>query len=304
MKRLDVIAFAGASNWPLWAGQHVGAFSAEDIDLALALTPTSAHMAQALRAGTAQVTLTSVDNVIAYANGHGEVPLDGPVDFFSFMGVDDGLLSIMAQPGIETVSALRGKTLAVDALTTGFAFVLKEILAQNGIGDADVTYLAIGTGAERLAALKADQCGATLLNAPLCLAAESAGKVRIIRTSDVLGSYQGIVGAARRIWARENSDLLAGFIRGFYASLQWLGDPQNKNAACAILRERLPSVERAVDLAYDVLITNGGLKRSLEIDRAGVDCVIRLRQRYGNRSGELGSPDRYIDDAFRREALA
>jgi ABC-type nitrate/sulfonate/bicarbonate transport system substrate-binding protein len=304
MKRLDVIAFAGASNWPLWAGQHVGIFSAEGIDLALTLTPTSAHMAQALRAGTAQVTLTSIDNVIAYANGHGEVPLDGPLDFFSFMGVDDGLLSVMAQPGIETVSALRGKTLAVDALTTGFAFVLKEILAQNGIGDEDVTYLAIGTGAERLAALKADQCSATLLNAPLCLAAESLGKVRIVRTRDILGSYQGIVGAARRSWARENSKLLASFIRGFHVSLQWLSDPQNKNAACAILRERLPGLDRAIDLAYDVLITNGGLERSLEIDRSGVDCVIRLRDRYGNRPGGLGGPDRYIDDTFRREALA
>src|SRR5260370_18291393 len=127
MKTLDVIAFAGASNWPLWAGQHLGLFAAQGIDLDLKLTPTSSHMAQALRTGTAQIALTSIDNVIAYANGHGEVPLDGPVDFFAFMGVDDGLLSVMAQPSIETISELRGHTLAVDALTTGFAFVLKEI---------------------------------------------------------------------------------------------------------------------------------------------------------------------------------
>ena len=304
MKKLHVIAFAGASNWPLWAGQELGLFVAQDIDLNLELTPTSSHMAQALRSGTAQIALTSIDNVIAYANGHGEVPLDGPVDFFAFMGVDDGLLSVMAQPEIETISGLRGRTLAVDALTTGFAFVLKEILAQNGISDDQVTYVAIGTGAERLAALQATQCSATLLNAPLCLAAESAGKTRLVRAKDILGNYQGIVGAARRSWASDNRELVASFIRGFHSSLRWLADPQNRSAACRILQERLPIIGPAIALAYDVLITDGGLERTLEVDRAGTACVIDLRSRYGNQPMVNRDPDRYVDDQFRREALA
>jgi ABC-type nitrate/sulfonate/bicarbonate transport system substrate-binding protein len=304
MKKLDVIAFAGASNWPIWAGQEQGLFVAQDIDLNLELTPTSSHMAQTLRSGTAQIALTSIDNVIAYANGHGEVPLDGPVDFFAFMGVDDGLLSVMAQPEIETISGLRGRTLAVDALTTGFAFVLKEILAQNGVSDDQVTYVAIGTGAERLAALQAAQCSATLLNAPLCLAAESAGKTRLVRAKDILGSYQGIVGAARRSWASDNSELVASFIRGFHSSLRWLADPRNRSAACKILEERLPIIGSAVALAYDILITDGGLKSTLEVDRAGTACVIALRSRYGNQPMANRDPGQYVDDRFRREALA
>jgi ABC-type nitrate/sulfonate/bicarbonate transport system substrate-binding protein len=304
LTRLDVIAFAGASNWPLWVGQQFGFFSEQGIDLSLKLTPNSPHMAQALSAGSAQIALTSIDNVIAYANGCGEVPLDGPADFFAFMGVDDGLLSVMAQPGIETVSALRGRALAVDALTTGYAFVLKGILAQDGLGDADVSYLAIGTGAERLAALKAGQCSATLLNAPLCLAAEAAGKIRLVRARDRLGAYQGIVGAARRSWARDNPELLEGFIRAFHLSLQWLRDPRNGTAARALLTQRLPIVAPAVDQAYEVLLTEGGLQATLEIDSAGTACVIALRDRYGHRDGELGGPDRYIDDTFRCRALA
>lgn len=303
MRTLDLVAFAGASNWPLWAGEQLGLFEKEGFRLVLKITPNSIHMAEVLHDGSAQVALTSLDNVVAYANGHGEVPLDGPLDLLAFMGVDDGLLSVMAQPDIEAVASLRGKALAVDALTTGYAFVLKEILAKAGLGDSDVTYLSVGTGAERLAALKAGTCGATLLNAPLCLAAENFGKKRLVRAQDILGSYQGIVGTARRVWARDNAELLQSFIRAFHASIQWLNDPANKEAACAILAERLPAIRPVVDLAYKVLVTDGGLQRNLEIDRKGAMCVIDLRRRYGNRQLDLGTPELYTDDAFRRAAL-
>lgn len=303
LPRLNVVAFAGASNWPMWVGQQLGFFADAGLDLALSLTPSSVRMVQALQSGAAQIALTSIDNVIAYANGHGEIPLDEPADFFAFMGLDDGLLSVMARPGIGTVAALRGRTLAVDALTTGFAFVLKEILAQNGLGDADINYVAVGTGAERLAALNDGVCDATLLNVPLCLAAERAGNTRLIRGQDVLGNYQGIVGAARWGWARDHVELVQAFIRGFDASLRWLCDPDHKMAACAILAERLPVLGPAVDRAYRILVSERGLNRSLEVSPEGTACVIGLREKYGVRQGRLGGPDRYIDDTFRRAAL-
>lgn len=303
MIRLNLVAFAGASNWPLWAGQQRGLFADQGIELVHNLTTSSRQMARELQAATTQIALTSIDNVIAYVEGQGEEPLANPVDFFAFMGVDDGLLSLMSQPSIKTIADLRGQTLAVDALTTGFAFVLKEILAREEIGDQDVKYMAVGTGAERLAALKAGSCGATLLNAPLCFAAENIGKTRLARAKDVLGSYQGVVGVAQRAWARDHVEVLVSFIRAFYLSLRWLSDSQNRDNACAILAEHLPSVGNAADLAYDILIAKGGLTRSLEIDRKGVAGVIELRNRYSNQSVAVSDPDRYIDDIFRRAAL-
>ena len=206
MNRLDVIAFAGASNWPLYAGLSRGFFDARGIELNVSLTPNSQHMARELHEERAQIALTSIDNVIAYVEGHGEASLEGKIDFVAFMGVDDGLLSVMAQPEIASIAELRGHTLAVDALTTGFAFVLRDMLSRAGLQDADVRYAKVGTGAERLAALKAGECTATLLNAPLCLAAEANGKRRLARAKDVLGRYQGIVGAARRDWAEAAVD--------------------------------------------------------------------------------------------------
>ncbi|OPY97018.1 hypothetical protein A5906_39805 [Bradyrhizobium sacchari] len=282
----------------------MGFFAREGIDLSLELTASSIQMAQALHAGSALIALTSIDNVIAYANGQGEVPLAGPADFFAFMGVDDGLLSVMASPSISSIGNLAGRTLAVDALTTGYVFVLKEILAQNGLFDGDVAYAAIGTGAERLAALNAGACSATLLNAPLCLAAERAGNRRLILARDVLGRYQGIVGAARRGWAEANRASVQAFIRAFHRSLQWLSEPRNQTEACAILAARLPALAGVVDVAHRMLVLEGGLEKSLTIDRDGTARVIKLREIYGTRRTDLGGPERYIDDSFLRSALA
>ena len=122
---LNVIAFPGASNWPLWVGEQKGFFAGQGLEMSLSITPNSVHMARELYAGGAHVALTSMDNVVAYGCGEGEVSLGEPADFFAFMSVDDGLLSLMAQPEHDAVSCLRGQTLAVDALTTGYALVLR-----------------------------------------------------------------------------------------------------------------------------------------------------------------------------------
>jgi ABC-type nitrate/sulfonate/bicarbonate transport system substrate-binding protein len=300
---LDVVAFAGASNWAVWVGQQQNYFAKSGLNLRIKLTKSSMEMAQDLQSGNAQVALTAVDNVIAYSAGQGEIQLDGPADFFAFMGVDDGLLSIMARPDIRSISELRGRVLGVDALTTGYVFVLKELLSRNGVADSEVFYSAIGTGAERLNALIAGSCDATLLNAPLCLAAEHAGKVRLARAQTLLGGYQGIVGAASRRWAFHNAHIVERFIWAFHHSLVWLGDPTNKDAALELLVDRMPAIKSVVSQTYDLLVTQGGLRKTLQIDRQGTEYVIALREKYG-RATRLGKAEHYIDDRFRRAALA
>jgi ABC-type nitrate/sulfonate/bicarbonate transport system substrate-binding protein len=292
---LNVIAFPGASNWPLWVGEQKGFFAGQGLEMSLSITPT-VHMARELYAGGAHVALTSMDNVVAYGCGEGEVSLGEPADFFAFMSVDDGLLSLMAQPEHDAVSSLRGQTLAVDALTTGYALVLKEILARHGLTESDVHYVSVGAGAERFAALKERRCAATLLNAPLCLAAESVEKVRLVRATAVLGPYQGVVAAARRRWASDNVAAIHGFMRGYDASLRWLCDPANADEVRSLLVEHLPSLRSVADGAYRVLITERGLDRTLRLRPEAVDAAIRLRERYRSRRQKPGLAEDYMED--------
>jgi ABC-type nitrate/sulfonate/bicarbonate transport system substrate-binding protein len=301
---LSVLAFAGAANWPVWAGVERGFFATRGLRLKHQIVPNSRVMARELYEGTAQIALTSVDNVVAYAAGQGEEDLPERPDFFAFMGVDDGLLSLVVRPGIGRVTDLRGRRIAVDAPTTGFAFVLREMLDRSGLKPGDFELVSVGNGAQRLQALLAGEVSATLLNTPLDLMAVEAGMVPLVPARTELGAYQGIVGAARRSWAAEHRGQLAGFIEAFADSLQWLAD--NQGPAIRILREHFLGLGESAALAtyLQLFSSAGGFQRDLRIQAPGLATVLSLRARYADSSLPLNEAGAYCDESFAASLLA
>ncbi len=306
LKPVRLVAFAGASNWPVWIGQQKGFFAAEKLQATLEITPNSRQMASDVFSGKFDIALTSIDNVVAYVEGQGEAQLPGPADFVAFMGVDDGMLALMAVPGTASVNDLKGKTLSVDAMTTGFAFVLREALAKSNIKPDEVSIVAVGGGAQRLAALREQKQTATLLNSPLDLIAENAGSVRLADMRGLIGPYQGISGMARKTWLTENRDTAKGFLRAFHASVAWLVDPANKAEAIALLRERVQgtSPELAEKIHGRLTDPQRGIKRDAMIDIEGLRTVLRLRSTYAAGGKTLDDPARYVDATILPEALA
>lgn len=301
-----IVAFAGASNWPYWAADANGFFAREGLDAVLDFTPDSIEMARNLHHGVYDLALSSIDNVVAYDEGQGEADLGGPADFVALFGVDNGLLSLIAAPSITSFAALKGRTLAVDAMTTGFAFVLKEMLELNGLAEDDVTIVKAGGGAQRLAALLELRQDATLLNAPLDIIAISKGYWRLAMAHDIVGAYQGVVGCARRDKVASDAPRIEAFIRGFHAGLLWLANPANRAEAVALLCARMKGMQAEIaERAYDRLLDPlGGIYRNLRIDRDGVRTVLRLRTKYAAPSKELTDPERYIDENLLRSALS
>ena len=302
---LKVVAFAGASNWPFWVGQEKGFFSREGVEVTLDLTPNSVELAKSLHSGRYDLALTSVDNVVAYDEGQGEADLGGPADFVAIFGVDNGLLSVMAAPEVKSFADLKGKTLSVDAMTTGFAFVLRELLAKNGIAEGDVQIVRVGGGAQRLEALLKKEQAATLLNTPLDLVAEARGFNRLARARDQLGAYQGIVATMRRDAAARQRPRVEAFIRGFHGSVAWLADPANKEEALTILTGKMRGMERnPAERAYASLLDPAnGMYRDLRIDREGLATVLRLRSTYAPARKSLTDPERYVDLSYLTAAL-
>jgi ABC-type nitrate/sulfonate/bicarbonate transport system substrate-binding protein len=281
----------------MWIGELKGFFAAENLAVSLAITPNSRQMASDVFAGAFDVALTSIDNVVAYVEGQGEASLPGPADFVAFMGVDDGMLALMAVPGTASIAALKGQPLAVDAMTTGFAFVLREALQKSGFRPEDMNFLAVGGGAQRLAGLNEKKFAATLLNAPLDLIAESQGAVRLADMKALIGPYQGISAMARRAWLADNRPLAIGFAKAFKASVAWLVDSANKDEAISILRARLPNTgpELAQRIYARLTDPQRGIRRDLSVDQQGIETVLRLRSSYANPPKALTDATRYVD---------
>src|SRR5260370_39132884 len=108
------------------------------------------------------------------------------------------MLSVMASSDIADIKALKGQSVSVAAMTTCFAFVLREVLARNGMNENDVQWAKAGGGAQRLEALLKNEQKATLLKTPLDLVAEARGYKRLLRVREMLGAYQGIMAWGRR----------------------------------------------------------------------------------------------------------
>jgi ABC-type nitrate/sulfonate/bicarbonate transport system substrate-binding protein len=304
-RSLNVIVFPGGFNLPLWSGIRSDAFAREDLDIRLHFTTNSMQQLSGLVRGEWEIGLTGFDNVVAYQEGQGEAELDREPDLFVFMGGDNAFLRLVVQPDIGGYSDLGGKALSVDALTTGFAFVLRRMLVSNGIAEADTRFERAGGVMQRFEALRAGKHAGTLLVTPFDLIAQRLGLRVLQSASEVLPHYQGISGAARRSWASDNPDLLAAFIRGYLAALDWLYDRRNADAACALLVEKVPNMSAELARAtYHILVAEqGGFEPKARLDPQGVETVLGLRSEYGRPQKLLTDIGKYDDTSYYRRAL-
>jgi ABC-type nitrate/sulfonate/bicarbonate transport system substrate-binding protein len=304
-KPVNVIVFPGGFNWPIWVAQEKGLFAKHGIAPVITPTPSSAFQLQNLIEGKFDIAMTAIDNLIAYREGQGEAKIDGP-DLIAFMGSDNGFLRLVTVPEVKSFGDLRGKTLSVDALTTGYAFVLLEVMERNGLVlNRDYRTERAGGVLQRFNALLEKKHAGTMLLSPFEVQAEAQGFNRLANASDVLGAYQGLVGGARKAWADANRDVVIGYIRAFSQAVDWLYAPQNRGEAIAIFRKNLPqATEQAANTAYGVLLSpKDGFQRKAQIDLKGVETVLRLRSKYGQPQKTLTDPRLYYDDSFYRAAM-
>jgi ABC-type nitrate/sulfonate/bicarbonate transport system substrate-binding protein len=303
---LSVISFGGGFNLPLWAAREQGFFARNGLAPTLHITPDSRQLFTGLMEGRHDVAITAFDNIVAYQEGQGEVRFDPPSDFFAFMGSDDGFLSLVAVPEVESVAQLRGRTISVDAMSNGFSFALREMLARAGVAESEVQWARAGGTDRRFAALMERRHDATMLRAPFDLQAKNRGFRQLATAREVIGPYLGICGAARRSWAREHPAQVVGFIRAYRDAVQWLQQPANRPAAQALLLANVPGMtpqiaQQSCDLMLDPA---SGFFADVGLDERAVRAVLALRSRLGEPPRPLADPDKYIDRRYWQQALA
>jgi ABC-type nitrate/sulfonate/bicarbonate transport system substrate-binding protein len=301
---LEVIVFAGGFNWPIWSAQQQGYFATNGVEVHLTPTPGSEYQLKSLIEGKFDLAMTAIDNVIAYDEGQGEASVSVKPDLVVVMGGDNGFLRLVTVPDVTSYAALRGKSLTVDARTTGYAFVLERMLQLGGLREGEYELVKAGGVLARFEDLMKHNHAGTLLLSPFEVSAEAKGFHVLGSAIDAFGGhYQGLVAATRREWAEEHASELVGYIRGYIAGLRWLYDPRNKDAAIAVLREHLPQMSPELAVSYDILLDpKQGFSREAAIDLEGVRTVLTLRSQYGEPKKVLEDPMKYLDLSYYNRA--
>lgn len=303
MNNLTILAFEGAFNLPIWVGQQQGCFEKQGLEVSLEYVKGSVDMVNRLIAGSAQIALTSVDNVLAYRSGQGETADGSAADLVAFMGGDHGFLSLMSRPEITDVSQFRGKTLSVDALTTGFAFLLREVLVANRIAVTDVIFDAAGGTGNRYRALVAGQHDGTLVRTPFERLAQRQGCNVLVRGKSLYADYLGTVGAVLQSWASGSPDQVVGFILAYREALNWIFDARNRGAIVEILRTEFDQLthDDARAVLEDLVDPSHGLIRDMEIPDTGLALVSRIRDLHASVPTNR-TPGDCVDRQFLRQA--
>jgi ABC-type nitrate/sulfonate/bicarbonate transport system substrate-binding protein len=304
-KPLEAIAFGGGGNWPVWTAQEKGFFARNSIAVKLSFTPNSVEQIRNLMSGKYDLGTTAYDNVAAYQEGQGETELAAQPDLFAFMGGYSGSLRFVTRPEIKTYADLKGKTVGVDAATTGFAFLLYKLAALNGLSPDDYKVERLGGTPARVQAMMEGRIAGTMISSPSEILPESKGYVRLGDTTATFGPYQASVGVARRSWAAANREQLVRFIRAYVAAMDWLQDPANKDEAVEIYLKHVPGAPRPAALkAYEVMFAaNEGFQKKARIDLEGCRTVLKLRSEFAKPQKNLGDPMKYIDESYYRTAI-
>lgn len=299
---VDLLTFPGSTNLVWQVAEKQGFLAARSLAVTRAAPATSMELVQGVNSGRFPIGTSSIDNIVAYQEGQGEISLDEPVDLVAFLNLQRNLvLPLIVTPDIADIADLEGRTLAVDAVGTGFSFVLREILRVHGLGMADYELVSVGNAATRLEALVAGEHAGAVLTPPFDSRAEDAGLKRLATSVDAFAQYQGTAFVTSRSWAAAHEQELVAFVSAMLASYAWIADPANRKAAAEIFTAHNPGASpQAAEGAV------AGLARSLtpDFNIAGIETVLALRSRYGEPHQTLDDPSRYYDTRWLEAARA
>ena len=290
MERLRLVAFSRPTGFV--AALRNGAFAAEGLAIDFSQATGSTAQIRGLLAGEFDIAHTNADNVMAYVEGE---DADLVVLLVAELGTGQKLV---VRPGIASIAELAGRTVGVDAVASGYAFVLYRMLADAGLRRDDYRVASVGGTAERFAALTSGRVGGALLSPPFDERAAASGCRVLVNASTTFPGYPALTVAARRSWAYANRDLARRYCRALLAGVRWAADPRNREAGIDLLAADLGSDRATAEAHYErERAERERVAPTVAEMREALGRVAALRQEFTGAAAPLDL-DRYFDAAY------
>lgn len=248
-----------------------GLFAANGLEVDVMVTPNSTDQMRGLSLGSWQIVSTAFDNVLGWSGREG-------AEIVAIAQVAQGItLPVYVRPEINSWEDLRGKPLAVDAVDTAYALVLRRMLLAHGLEmeRGDYTLLPKGATGHRLESMNQGETFAGVLNPPWDAKANAAGMKRFGDQREILPDYPGGVYAVNRKWASENRDILIKYLAAWDQGLHWGRDEKNHHEVVKLISEAEKMNEESAANRLRQLPSNGRL------NLPGLQTVLDLRVQFG-----------------------
>lgn len=293
MTALTICTFSGASSLPLLVAEEFGLFAAAGLDATLVQTRSSDELMSGLIDGRFEIVHAAPDNFIVWRDRTG-------LPIVAWIGGASGPLALMAKPGIESVAGLRGGTIAVDAMTSGFVSVLRKLLREAGLTAEDVRFEPLGATNLRAEALHEGRVDATMLTLPWSALASRDGMVALADGRAVAPRLQGGSGGSLATWLEAHPDHADAYLRALVAAITWLQLPARRDSARKLIMRRYGlDTDVAEEVRAAFADPRWGWPPSALLDPEGMAAVCELRAENGTPAKE--PPDAYLTlEPYRR----
>jgi ABC-type nitrate/sulfonate/bicarbonate transport system substrate-binding protein len=265
-----------------------GIFAAAGLEVDVMVTPNSTDQMRGLSLGSWQIVSTAFDNVLGWSGREG-------AEIVAIAQVAQGItLPVYVRPEIKNWEDLRGKPLAVDAVDTAYALVLRRILLAHGLEmeRGDYTLLPKGATGHRLESMNQGESFAGVLNPPWDAKADAAGMKRFADQREILPNYPGGVFAVNRKWATDNRAILTKYLAAWDQGLRWAQDVKYRDEVIKLISEAEKMDEKNAANRLRQLPSNGRL------NLAGLQTVLDLRVQFGLTPSMGKDLPKYYDESF------
>jgi NitT/TauT family transport system substrate-binding protein len=193
---------------------------------------------------------------------------------------------LVGQPNVRSPEELKGKRIGVSSVGGMSAYLVREIIARNGLNpDRDVTFLAIGGTSARTAALFGGTIDAALVVAPDNYTLERKGYRRLLMASDYVNYPLSGVAASADFLAK-NKAIAISFLKGLMEGAKFA--KENRSDTLSFIKSYLKVPDEEAEKSYDFLI------KEMPPDLVPEDAVVRAGMDFAKSALKL-SPEAVPD---------
>ncbi len=142
---------------------------------------------------------------------------------------------LVAKPGVNSVGALRGRSVGIASLGGSVHLMTKEFLAQNNLdADRNVALVVTGDHNTSIQAMQNGHVDAAVISVPWQTVAEKAGFRKLAYFGDVMRLPMAGLGASEENIGKK-PDLLRRAVRATLRGIDFLRDARNKKEVVGIM---------------------------------------------------------------------
>jgi ABC-type nitrate/sulfonate/bicarbonate transport system substrate-binding protein len=206
-------AVTGA-NGPLWTAYEEGYFKQQGLDVTLTHIASTSRAIAAVLANEAQFANTDPSSLVSADAEGGDMRL--------VIGLTNRLVfSVMAQPGVSSPQALKGKKLGITRPgSSTYTAALQALKLWNLQPDSDVALVPLQEVPAILAGMQANQVDAGVVSPPTSIQAKNAGFTELVDLAVDGPAFPSVGISTTQSFIGSHRDVVARFVRGYAQGLQ------------------------------------------------------------------------------------